>query len=117
MASERVDTVRRACEAWGAGDLSALRNLYAVDVSADGGELWPEGSGSVHGVDAVLGAFEAIMSAFERSELIPEGFLEAAEPPLIGRVLGRLLAHARLIFPARDQEGARESEAASGLVY
>lgn len=83
VASERADTVRRACQAWGAGDLATLRDLYVADVSADGGELWPEGSGSVHGVDAVLGAFEAIMSVFERSELIPEGFLEAGDTMVV----------------------------------
>lgn len=83
--------MRRACEAWGDGDLSVIGDLYSPDVTADGGELWPEGSGVVHGVDAVLSAFASIMAPFERSELIPEGVIESGETlvvPLLWR--GRL---------------------------
>jgi ketosteroid isomerase-like protein len=88
MSQQHVDAVRRACVAWGAGDIPTIRELYATDVVADGGVLWPEGSGSVRGVDAVIAAFESIMTAFERSELIPEGFLEASDTlvvPLLWR--------------------------------
>jgi ketosteroid isomerase-like protein len=91
VATQRVDIVRRACEAWGEGDLSTISDLYAADLTADGGELWPEGRGTVHGRDAVLSAFDSIMKAFEVSELIPEGFLEAGDTlvvPLLWR--GRL---------------------------
>lgn len=83
-----VDAVRSACSAWAAGDLAAIRQHYADDATADGGELWPEGSGSVHGADRIVATFASIMSVFERSELIPEGFLEAGDTlvvPLLWR--------------------------------
>ncbi len=88
MLRQHVDAVRRACEAWGTGDLATIRELYAPDVIADGGALWPEGRGAVHGADAVINAFASIMGAFEYSELIPEGFLEAGDTlvvPLLWR--------------------------------
>jgi ketosteroid isomerase-like protein len=83
VVSQRVDTVRKVCQAWGARDISTLHDLYALDVVADAGELWPEGTGSVHGVEAVMGAFESIMSAFDSSELVPEGFLETGDTLVI----------------------------------
>jgi hypothetical protein len=72
-----------ACRAWGAGDLSTIRDLYTEDVTADGGDLWPEGSGPVRGVDRVLETFAAIMSAFESSELIPESVLEVGDTLIV----------------------------------
>jgi ketosteroid isomerase-like protein len=49
--------------------------MYAPDVVAEGGGLWPEGEGSARGVDAVMASFESILQAFERSELVPVRFL------------------------------------------
>jgi ketosteroid isomerase-like protein len=83
-----VDAVRSACSAWAAGDLAGIRELYHDDATADGGALWPEGSGSVQGADRIVATFASIMSVFERSELIPEGFLEAGDTlvvPLLWR--------------------------------
>jgi ketosteroid isomerase-like protein len=77
--SQHVEVVRRACTAWGEGDISTFREMYAPDVIAYGGQLWPEGEGSVRGADAILRNFDSLRSAFERSELIPEGFLEVGE--------------------------------------
>lgn len=88
MSRENVEAVRRACRAWGAGDVATIRELYAPDVTADGGVLWPEGSGSVQGADAIIRTFQSIMAAFERSELIPEGFIEVGDTlvvPLLWR--------------------------------
>ena len=88
MVTTRMEVVRRACRAWGEHDLGTIRELYASDVIADGGELWPEGQGPVRGVDAVLATFETIMSAFEQSELVPEAFLEEGDTlvvPLLWR--------------------------------
>jgi ketosteroid isomerase-like protein len=74
-----IETVRRACEAWNAGDISGYRDLYTHDVIAEGGALWPEGSGAARGPDAVIRSFESLMAAFEHSQLIPEGFIETGE--------------------------------------
>src|SRR5947209_7047170 len=76
MSGRHADMVRRACEAWCAGDISVYREMYAPDVVAEGGGLWPEGDGSIRGADAVIRNFESVMGAFERSELIPIDFYE-----------------------------------------
>jgi ketosteroid isomerase-like protein len=68
--------VRRACEAWCAGDISIYREMYTADVIAEGGGLWPEGDGSIRGAENVIGNFETVMAPFERSELIPIEFHE-----------------------------------------
>jgi SnoaL-like domain len=87
--SRHVEVVRCACRAWGEGDVSTIRELCATDVVADGGVLWPEGKGSVQGVDAIMRAFESIMAAFEHNELIPGGFLEAEGNKLVVPLLWR----------------------------
>jgi ketosteroid isomerase-like protein len=79
MPKGHADMVRRACQAWCDGDISVYREMYAPDVVAEGGGLWPEGDGSVQGVDAVIANFESILRAFERSELIPERFIESGD--------------------------------------
>jgi len=71
--------VRRACQAWTDGDISVYREMYAPDVVAEGGGLWPEGEGSVRGADAVIANFESIRAAFARSELIPLAFHGSGE--------------------------------------
>ena len=43
MAPRHADMVRRACQAWCDGDISVYREMYAPDVVAEGGGLWPEG--------------------------------------------------------------------------
>jgi ketosteroid isomerase-like protein len=77
MSGGHSDVVRRACQAWCDGDISIYRDMYAPDVVAEAGMLWPEDEGSVRGVDAVISKLESIMQAFERNELIPVRFYEA----------------------------------------
>jgi ketosteroid isomerase-like protein len=74
MADAHIEIVRRACEAWCEGDISVYREMYAPDVIADPGGLWPEGEWAAEGIDAVMGTFESILGVFERSELVPEDF-------------------------------------------
>jgi ketosteroid isomerase-like protein len=88
MGGGHIDTVMRACAAWRKGDISIYREMYAPDVVASGGRLWPEGEESVDGVDAVMGNFDRLLAAFERSELIPEAFVEDGES-LVVRLLWR----------------------------
>jgi SnoaL-like protein len=73
MSQERIDAVRRACEAWGAREFESLRDVYTADVTADGGALWLESGSSAEGFDAVIRNFEAIVSMFELNELFAEG--------------------------------------------
>ena len=75
MSGGHAELVRRACQAWCDGDISVYREMYAPDVVAEGGGLWPEGEGSARGVEAVMASFESILNAFERSELVPMRFV------------------------------------------
>jgi ketosteroid isomerase-like protein len=111
MGGGHIDTVRRACAAWRQGDISIYREMYAPDVVASGGRLWPEGEESVAGVDAVMGSFDLLLAAFERSELIPEAFVEEGDS-LVVRLLWRGFVRGsetpveqRLICAYRFREG------------
>jgi ketosteroid isomerase-like protein len=76
MAREHIDIVRAACAAWNSGDISVYWDLYAPDVIADGGSLWPEAGGPVNGPEALMHNYESIRATFDYSELHPEGFVE-----------------------------------------
>jgi ketosteroid isomerase-like protein len=74
--------VRRGYEAWNRGDLDAVRDIYAVDVTASAGQLWPV-AGDVHGPEAIIDAFASIRSTFESSELEPEGFIDCGDTVVV----------------------------------
>lgn len=76
MIRANVEAVRLACIAWGARDIDAIREIYTPDVVAEGGALWPEGSGEVRGAEEIISTFESIMSAFESSDLVPESLID-----------------------------------------
>lgn len=90
-----VELVRRACQAWCEGDISIYREMYASDVVAEGGGMWPEGEGSVGGIDAVMANFESIIAAFERTELIPVRHVEGDEVLAVELIWRGLLAGAQ----------------------
>ncbi|HLM86272.1 MAG TPA: nuclear transport factor 2 family protein [Solirubrobacteraceae bacterium] len=111
MDGGHIDTVVQACAAWCQGDISVYREMYAPDVVASGGRLWPEREGSVAGADAVMANFDLLLAAFERSELIPESFVEEGDS-LVVRLLWRGVLRAsatrveqRLFCAYRFREG------------
>ena len=73
--SADVELLRQATEVFNSGELEALREFYAPDVSADAGELWPA-AGRVEGVDQVLAEFASIFTIFERVEVVAEQYIE-----------------------------------------
>jgi ketosteroid isomerase-like protein len=93
LSRDNVDTVRRACEAWGAGDISIYRAMYAPDATAHAGLLAPEfPGGEITGPDQIMAVFESLMATFEQSELIPEGFIEDGDSlvvPVVMRAVTR----------------------------
>ena len=71
MGRENAETVRRACEAWGTGDISIYREMYAPDVTAYAGQFAPElPGGEFTGLEQIMAAFESLMATFAHSELI-----------------------------------------------
>jgi ketosteroid isomerase-like protein len=79
---ESVETIRRAYEDWNRGDLDAVRDIYASDVTASAGALWPAGD-EVSGPDAIVDAFASILHMFQRSELVAERFIERGESVVV----------------------------------
>ncbi len=73
--SADIELLRRATEAYNRGDVDALRECYAPDITADAGELWPV-AGQVQGVERVLAEFASIFATFERVEVIAEDYIE-----------------------------------------
>ena len=75
MSEENVRTIERACEAWGAGDISIYKQMYAPDVTAYAGILAPEVVGELKGPEEIIAIFESLMSTFDESQLLPKRFI------------------------------------------
>jgi ketosteroid isomerase-like protein len=82
MSRDNVETVRRGYEAWNRGDLDGVRAIYAPDVTASAGALWPA-AGEVSGAEAIIEAFASIFATFQRSELVAEEFIERGESVIV----------------------------------
>jgi ketosteroid isomerase-like protein len=82
VSRETVETLRRGYDAWNRGDLDAVREMYAPDVTANAHELWPA-AGEVSGADAIIEAFASILDLFQHSELIAEEFIERGESVVV----------------------------------
>lgn len=82
MEGRNVDVVRTGYEAWNRGDLDAVRGIYAPEVTASAGALWPA-AGEVSGPEAIIQAFASILNTFEHSELVPEEFVEEGDSVLV----------------------------------
>src|SRR5690242_18586321 len=75
MSQLNTDVVRRGYDAWNRGDLDAVREIYADDVVANAGALWPAG-GDIRGPDAIIEQFASIFATFEKLELVPEEYAD-----------------------------------------
>jgi ketosteroid isomerase-like protein len=63
MSQENVEVVKASFEAWNAGDMGALRELYHPDAIARPPEGWPE-PGPFVGREAVMRQFEQLRQTF-----------------------------------------------------
>jgi ketosteroid isomerase-like protein len=68
MSEENVEVVRNTFEAWNAGDMDRLRDLYDPDVIARAPPGWPE-PGPFVGRDAVMRQFQLVREAFDEDSL------------------------------------------------
>jgi ketosteroid isomerase-like protein len=88
MSQENVETVRAVFEAWNAGDMDAVRELYDPDVFVRSLEGWPE-PGPYVGREAVMRQWEVQREAFNADKLEAiSDFVDAAD-----RVVVRFIWH------------------------
>ncbi len=73
-----IDTARAAYEAFGKGDLDALREDFAEDAVWVTSDELPLG-GTVEGRDAILGNFAQIPNYWTSFSVDPEEFIDAGE--------------------------------------
>jgi ketosteroid isomerase-like protein len=64
MSEENVEVVRKAFEAWNAGDMDALREFYDPDAIVRAVEGWPE-PGPFVGREAVMRQLEQLREAWD----------------------------------------------------
>jgi ketosteroid isomerase-like protein len=65
MSQENVEIVRALYEAWNAGDMSAVADLYDPHIVVRYAEGWPEGSEPIMGREAVMRQWEQQREAFD----------------------------------------------------
>ena len=72
MSQENVEIVRAVFEAWNAGDMDALRELYDPDVIVRAAEGWPE-PGPFVGREAVIRQGEQLRETWDSVTIEPIG--------------------------------------------
>ena len=94
MSQENVEVVRAVFEAWNAGDMDAVRELYDPDVVMRTPEGWPE-PGPFVGREAVMREWEQLRETWDADTVEPiSDFIEAAD-----RVVVRQVWHAARPWP------------------
>jgi ketosteroid isomerase-like protein len=79
MSQENVEIVKAGFEAWNAGDMNALGELYHPDVIMRMPEGWPE-PGPYVGREAVMRAYEQLRGTWDADALEPiSDFIGAAD--------------------------------------
>jgi ketosteroid isomerase-like protein len=79
MSQQNVEVVRAFFEAWNAGDMDAVRELYDPEVIARTAEGWPE-RGPYVGRDVVMRWFTQLRETWDADTVVPDGdFIHAAD--------------------------------------
>jgi ketosteroid isomerase-like protein len=93
MSQENVEVVRRAYEAWNAGDMDALRELYDPDaMMVRGLEGWPEPFSPVIGCEAVIQMYEQLRETWDADAMEPISFADVADRVVV-RTVWRGVGH------------------------
>jgi ketosteroid isomerase-like protein len=90
MQSERTEALRAGHDAWNRGDWETLRALYAPDVVADPGALWPSNT-PLQGPEALFKQFELLQTTFEDCQVLADDYIERGDAVVVSsRWCGRL---------------------------
>ena len=92
MSQENVEQMRAVFDAWNAGDMSALRELYDPAIVVRFEENWPEGSEPTMGREAVIRQWEQQRAAFDSDTLEPIEFIDAGDRVVV-RQIWRAVGH------------------------
>jgi len=112
MSQENIEVIRRGIEAWNAGDMERLRELYDPDVIARAPPGWPE-PGPFVGRDAIIQQFREVRDAFDNDSLeFVSDFLAAGDRVLV-RVAWKGAGHG----PAMDMEWTIVYTVRRGLIF
>jgi ketosteroid isomerase-like protein len=92
VSQENVEIVKAAFDAWNAGDMDRVRDMYDPNVVVQTVPDWPE-PGPCVGREAAMGFFERLREAADFDAVEPNtAFIEVADHVLLrhtGRGLGR----------------------------
>jgi ketosteroid isomerase-like protein len=102
MSRENVEVVRRAYDAWNAGDVTALARLYSSDIVMHHASGWPEPGPSV-GREAVMREIEQLRDAWQGDTLEPVTDLVDAGDSVVTRDIWRGTGRG----PSADMEFSR----------
>jgi ketosteroid isomerase-like protein len=112
MSQENMEVVRRAYEAWNAGDMDALRELHHPEVIARYGADWPE-PGPFVGRDAVVRQIEQLRETWDASEAEAlTDFIDAGD-----RVIAEFVWRGTGHGPAFAFEGAAVYTMRNSLIF
>jgi uncharacterized protein len=93
MSQENVEVVRAAYEAWNAGDIETLRELYDPDaVMVRGLEGWPEPFSPVIGRDAVMRMYQQLRETWDADAMEPISITHGADRVVV-RTIWRGAGH------------------------
>ena len=112
MSEENIEVARATLDAWNAGDMERLRELYDPDVIVRAPPGWPE-PGPFVGRDAAMQQFKVLRETFYRDSLDPLSEYLAAGDRVILRVDWRGIGRG----PQSDMEMTVVSTIRNGRVF
>ena len=92
MSQENVEIVRAFIDAWNAGDMHAVRELYAPDAVVRPPEGWPE-PGPFVGREAVMRQFQQMRETWDADAATPISDFIAASDRVAVRFIWRGTGH------------------------
>ena len=110
MSQENVEIVRRAYEAWNAGDMDAVREFYDPDVVVRPNKDWPE-RGPFFGREAVMQWLEQLRDTWDTLVIETISRIDAGD-----RIIERHIPHGRGQGPAYGAEFSTVTTVRKGKV-